>query len=157
MVFKNLDGIISSDYAFHEDDRALRSIVNDACRNLLPREFAQFAFSVGIEEWLRAVFACNQYVDAQAPWSLRKTDPERMRAVLMTLFQAIRTLTIAIRSVIPASADRLLEQMGIGPNERDFAALNSDDWFQELAQTGFSVAQPTPIFPRLELGEEEAA
>ena len=157
MIFKNLDGEISSNYTFHEDDRALRSTVNDACRNLLPREFDQFAFSVGIEEWLRAVFACNQYVDAQAPWSLRKTDPERMRAVLMTLFQTIRTLTIAIRPVIPTSADRLLEQMGIGPNERDFAALNSDDWFQALAQTGFSVAQPIPVFPRLELGEEEAA
>ena len=25
------------------------------------------------------VFACNQYIDAQAPWALRKTDPERMR------------------------------------------------------------------------------
>ena len=30
----------------------------------------------------KAVFACNQYIDAQAPWALRKTDPERMIAVL---------------------------------------------------------------------------
>jgi hypothetical protein len=31
---------------------------------------------------MAGVFACNQYIDAQAPWALRKTDPERMHAVL---------------------------------------------------------------------------
>src|SRR3546814_17374353 len=77
----------------------------------LPHEFEQLAFSVGIEDWIRAVFACNQYVDTQAPWALRKTDPERMRAVLMTLFRAVRTLAIAIRPVAPAAADKLLDQI----------------------------------------------
>ena len=36
------------------------------------------------------MFACNQYIDAQAPWALRKTDPDRMHAVLGTLLRAIR-------------------------------------------------------------------
>src|SRR3546814_16167166 len=63
----------------------------------LPREFEQLAFAVGIEDWIRAVFACNQYVDTKAPWALRKTDPDRMRAVLMTLFRVVRTLAIALR------------------------------------------------------------
>ena len=48
-----------------------------------------------------AVFACNAYVDAQAPWALRKTDPERMAAVLGTLVAAVRELTAAIAPVIP--------------------------------------------------------
>ena len=38
-----------------------------------------------IEAWMKAVFACNAYVDGQAPWALRKTNPERMRRVLATL------------------------------------------------------------------------
>ncbi|MBU0822889.1 MAG: methionine--tRNA ligase [Alphaproteobacteria bacterium] len=155
MIFKNLDGVLSADYALHEDDRALLSIVNDACRNLLPREFEQLAFSVGIEEWLRAVFACNQYVDTQAPWALRKTDPDRMRAVLMTLFQVVRTLAIAIRSVVPTAADTLLDQMCIAEEARDFSALDDGEWFANLAASGFTVSQPTPLFPRLDLPEGE--
>lgn len=155
MIFKNLNGVLTADYASHEDDHALLSIVNDACRNLLPREFEQLAFSVGIEEWLRAVFACNQYVDTQAPWALRKTDSDRMRAVLMTLFQVVRTLAIAIRPVVPTAADTLLDQMGIGEEARDFTALNDGDWFANLAASGFIVGQPTPLFPRLDLPEEE--
>jgi methionyl-tRNA synthetase len=132
-------------------------------RTRLPREFEQLAFSVGIEDWIRAVFACNQYVDTTAPWALRKTDPERMRAVLMTLFQAVRALAIAIRPVVPAAADALLDQMGIAADARDFAALADADWFAKLAASGFAVGQPVPMFPRLELpendgeGEEAAA
>src|SRR5690606_12680998 len=121
----------------------------------LPSEFEQLAFSVGIEDWIRAVFACNQYVDTQAPWALRKTDPERMRAVLMTLFQAVRTLAIAIRPVVPAAADKLLDQMGIATDARDFAALADTGWFNKLTASGFTVGQPVPIFPRVELPEEE--
>ena len=105
------------------------------------------------EDWIRAVFACNQYVDAQAPWTLRKTDPERMRAVLMTLFQAVRTLAIAIRPVVPAAADKLLDQMGLAEDARDSAALADEKWFATLAASGFTVGQPVPIFPRLELPE----
>ena len=155
MIFKNLNGKLSTDYVSHEDDRALLSIVNDACRNLLPREFEQLAFSIGIEEWLRAVFACNQYVDTQAPWALRKADPDRMRAVLMTLFQVVRTLAIAIRPVVPTAADTLLDQMGIADGARNFAALDDDDWFASLAASGFIVGQPQPLFPRLDLPEGE--
>lgn len=155
MIFKNLDGILSTDWAPAEDDMNLITDVLDMARTRLPREFDALAFSVGIEDWIRAVFACNQYVDTQAPWALRKSDPERMRAVLMTLFQAVRALAIAIRPVVPAAADKLLDQMGVAEDARDFAALADADWFAKLVESGFRVAQPVPIFPRLELPEAE--
>ena len=159
MIFKNLDGVLSTGYTPSEEDTALLADLHAMATERLPGEFEQLAFSVGIEDWLRAVFACNQYVDAQAPWTLRKTDPERMRAVLMTLFQAVRTLAIAIRPVVPAAADKLLDQMGIAQDARDFAALADTGWFAKLAESGFTAGQPVPIFPRLELpeGEGEAA
>jgi methionyl-tRNA synthetase len=155
MIFKNLEGVLSSDYVAAPDDIALLADLETMAIDRLPREFEQLAFSVGIEDWIRAVFACNQYVDAQAPWALRKTDPERMRAVLMTLFQAVRTLAIAIRPVVPAAADALLDQMGIAADARGFAALADKGWFPALAAGDFAVGQPVPIFPRLELPDEE--
>jgi methionyl-tRNA synthetase len=155
MIFKNLDGKISADYAPGQDDVDLLGDLHAMATERLPAEFEQLAFSVGIEDWIRAVFACNQYVDAQAPWALRKTDPERMRAVLMTLFQAVRTLAIAIRPIVPAAADKLLDQMGIAEDERDPGGLADTDWFAKLATSGFTVGQPIPIFPRLELPEVE--
>jgi methionyl-tRNA synthetase len=155
MIFKNLDGELPA-LERNEDDAALVRAVASACLDELPRAFEQLSFSVGIEAWMKAVFACNQYVDALAPWTLRKTDPERMKTVLGNLFAVIRDLAIAILPVIPASAGKLLDQMGVAADARDFAALERQGWYDELRASGYRVAQPVPLFPRLELEVAEA-
>ncbi len=127
------------------------SLVRQATREEVPAQFEALALSQGIEAWMRAVFACNQYIDAQAPWTLRKTDPERMTAVLATLCEAIVDLAIAIQPVIPGSAAKLLDQLGVPADERDYAALADEGRYARLAGSGFTLAPPTPIFPRLEL------
>jgi methionyl-tRNA synthetase len=157
MIHKNLGGVLPIIDTNVEEDNALVGWVADAARTQVPREFQQFTFSQGIETWLLAVFRCNQYVDRMAPWTLRKTDPERMKAVLATLFLCIRDLAIAIRSIVPASADRLLDLMGIPVDERDQKALCDTEWYVRLARSDFRLEPPTPIFPRLELEEEAAA
>lgn len=153
MIAKNMDGQLEG-FEQSDEDKALLATVRTACKDGLPDHFERLAFSLGIEEWIRAVYACNQYVDEQAPWALRKTDPERMKAVLQTLFLALRDLAIAISPVVPEKAGALLDQLGIASDARDFAALASDDWFDDLVASGFTVGKPTPIFPRLEMPEE---
>jgi len=155
MIFKNMDGEIAK-FTSAEADGQLLAAIFDACREELPREFGALNFSAGIEAWMRAVFACNQYVDEQAPWALRKTDPERMRAVLMTLFMAIRDLTIAIRPVVPTAADAVLDQMGVPADARGIVALTDADWFLARVATGERLTAPTGAFPRLELPAEDA-
>jgi len=156
MIFRNLEGKLST-FEPAEADKALLDAVHSACAIEFPAAFGALDLSGAIEGWMKAVFACNQYVDEQAPWALRKTDPERMRVVLMTLFSAVRSLAIAIRPVVPASADRLLDQMGIAAEARDYAALGAADWLTELVSSGFVLEQPVGVFPRLELPEDEAA
>lgn len=153
MIFKNMHGELEAFPSIAADD-ALLATVFTACREELPCAFAELDFSGGIDAWMRAVFACNAYVDEQAPWTLRKTDPERMKAVLLTLFMAIRDLTIAISPVVPSSAAKVLDQIGIPLEERGFPALTDADWFMARVATGEKLGQPTPAFPRLELSED---
>lgn len=155
MIAKNMDGKLEP-FEQADVDGALLTNVKIACETQLPREFNKLSFSTGIEAWLRAVQACNQYIDEQAPWALRKTNPERMKAVLQTLFMALRDLAIAIQPVVPAKASALLDQLGIPRGERSYAALADPEWFNRLVESGFKVAAPTPLFPRLELPSEEA-
>lgn len=155
MIFKNLEGVVSLPETQPADDQLLHEVAKVAGTDMRS-EFADLAFSVGIDAWIRAVFACNQYVDEQAPWALRKTDPQRMVSVLMVLFRCVRDLAIAIRPVVPQSADRLLDQMGIPAGERDAAALADAEWLQRLVASGFVLSQPVGVFPRLELPAEEA-
>ncbi len=152
MIFKNCDGVLDASCEAAEADQALRTIVEEYIASMRG-SFEKFAFSEGLEAWMRAVFACNQYVDEQAPWALRKTDPARMVAVLMNLFQCVRDLAIAVRPVVPTSIDTLLDQMGVGEDARDFAALTKAGWFADLAATGFTLGKPEGVFPRLEMPE----
>ncbi len=156
MIAKNMDGVLEN-VALTDVDEALLSQVRAAATDGLPNAFHELAFSVGIEEWIKAVYACNQYVDEQAPWTLRKTDPERMKVVLLTLFMALRDLGIAIQPVVPEKAAALLDQLGIAVDERAFANLSDTEWYTRLVESGFTVGKPTPIFPRLELPEGEGA
>jgi methionyl-tRNA synthetase len=105
-----------------------------------------------IKTWIDCVIRCNKFVDENAPWTLRKEGKqEQLDDVIATLFTFIHMLSIAIRPIIPQSADRLLDQMGIPANERDFTALNNTTWYDRLRESGFRLAPPTPIFPRLEM------
>jgi methionyl-tRNA synthetase len=135
MIHKNLGGVLPSAGHAAEDLELLefvRGIVTIDMREL----FERYAFSHALEAWMKAVFACNAYVDTQAPWALRKTDPKRMASVLGTLVAAVRELARAIAPVIPDSADKLLSLIDAGKG-------------------GLPIAQPTPLFPRLELPEDE--
>jgi methionyl-tRNA synthetase len=135
MIYNNLNGVLPA-VGEAPDDEELLEQVRKATLHEVPEAFDRFAFSVGIEAWLRAVFACNAYVDAQAPWALRKSDPDRMAAVLGTLVVGVRELTRAIAPIIPESADKLLGLIDAG-------------------ESGAPIPQPIPLFPRLELPEDE--
>lgn len=156
MIFKNMDGTLKAGQPVTEADIALSDAVALGITGLR-RAFTDLAFSDGLDAWMRAVFACNQYVDEQAPWTLRKTDPERMEAVLMVLFRCVRDLAIAVRPVVPAAIDSLLDQLGADAGRRDYAAISEQGWFETLVGSGFKVSKPEGVFPRLELPESVSA
>jgi methionyl-tRNA synthetase len=149
-IAKNCGGLLPFGGKEDPADGELLAAVAVATTKELPHAFEELALSQGVESWIRAVFACNQYIDAQAPWALRKTDPDRMVAVLATLYVAIADLAIAIQPVIPAAAGRLLDQMGVPLEGRDFAALQDAGRYERLVGSGFTLALPQPIFPRME-------
>jgi len=134
MIYKNLDGVIPSLGEEVEDVELLNLVMMTVAQ--IEEAFDRFAFSQGLESWMTAVFACNQYIDASAPWALRKSNPTRMAEVLGTLVTAIRILTVAVAPVIPESAAKLLALIDSG-------------------EGGAAIGQPQPLFPRLELPEDE--
>ena len=151
-IAKNLGGALPEAGRSEYDDGQLIEEVVVACAGL-KTAFDDLMLSQGIESWLRGVYACNQYIDAQAPWSLRKTDPERMHAVLRTLVRAIRMLAIVVLPVVPEGAGRILDLLGV--EDRDHDAIDDDGWYQRHVDAGFVLAAPTAAFPRLEMPAAE--
>jgi len=156
LIFKNCDAYLPAIRGHSDDDNALFELVGDVVSKQVPAHFGELAMSQALESWMHAVFACNAYIDAQAPWALKKTDPERMETVLATLFISIAQLAVAALPVIPGSATKLLDQMGIPADVRNFVAIGSH-WYSALAESDYRIAQPQGLFPRLELPAEEPA
>ena len=151
MVHRNCNGAVPQPGALAPADRALV----EAAEGLLDRvraEFEQQAFHRGLELIWQVVGDANRYVDEQAPWALRKTDPARMNTVLYVLAETIRHLAILTQPVMPDSASRLLDQLAVAPERRSFAALGPEG----ALVPGTALPKPEPVFPRYVKAEESA-
>lgn len=155
-IFKNCDGILPAIHGHTDADNALLETVGKAVSETIPSAFTDLALSQAAEIWINAVFACNAYIDAQAPWALKKTDTERMETVLATLYICIAQLALAISPIIPASAAALLERMGLSEDLLTFKSI-TNHWYSPLAESGFKLEQPQGLFPRLEMPMQEDA
>lgn len=153
-IAKNLEGALPDAGRSDPADGELLGQIAEAT-DAFRSNFANLQLGQALEAWMRGVFACNQHIDVQAPWALRKTDPDRMHAVLGTLVRAIRDLAITIAPVVPASAEALLAQLGQAGQGHD--ALGDYRWYDAAQAAGFRIAPPTPIFPRLTIAETEPA
>jgi methionyl-tRNA synthetase len=101
------------------------------------------AFHLALETIWRVVAEANRYVDEQAPWVLRRTDPGRMNTVLYSLAETIRHLAIMAQPFVPAAAGKLLDQLAVSGGSRDFAALAAAPLVP-----GTRLPKPEGIFPR---------
>lgn len=156
LIHKNCEGSLPAISGQTQDDKALMDHVARVVTLEMPEAFEKLAFAQALESWMGAVFACNAYIDAQAPWGLKKTDPDRMKDVLGTLYNVIAQLAVAVSPVTTRASAKLLEAMGISEDLRTIEGICSQ-WYSSLAESGFLLEKPTGLFPRLEMPEEEPA
>jgi len=98
----------------------------------------------------------NRYIDTQAPWALRKNDPERMQTVLWVLMETMRYVGVLSQPITPTIAKELLDQLTVPPTAeaRSFASLEAAG--HEIVG-GAPLPTPSIIVPRYEPTEAEAA
>jgi methionyl-tRNA synthetase len=118
-----------------------------------------------LAELLEFVGAANRFVDAEKPWELAKAAKagdaaaeERLRGVLGDLVEACRLIGLAAAPYLPATAPRILAQLGYEyPYAVDGNAgppiLDELRWGAHAAEEG-RVAAPEPLFPRLDVDSE---
>jgi methionyl-tRNA synthetase len=100
------------------------------------------AFNEALEDIWKLIRAANAYIDHQAPWALRKTDPARMTAVLRVLVDTLRSAAILLQPFMPDSMGKLLDQLGVPAQSRQIAALSTP------LEAGATLPAPFGIFPR---------
>ncbi|MBQ6600816.1 MAG: methionine--tRNA ligase, partial [Clostridia bacterium] len=67
---------------------------------------------------------CNKYIDETMPWALAKDEAkkERLGTVLYNLLESIRFVAVLLKSFMPDTSDKILEQIGADANTLDSLA-----------------------------------
>ncbi len=122
LIAKNCGGVLPERGPATEDDAELlaqAAALPDAMRPKLLRQ----AYGEALDEAWRVIRAANAYIDRQAPWALRKTDPVRMAAVLRVLADVLRPIATVLQPFMPGSMAAMLDQLGVPADARSLAAL----------------------------------
>ncbi len=82
-----------------------------------------FAIHRALEIIWALIADANRYFAGEEPWAHKKTNPERMGTILYVTAEVTRQIAILVQPVMPESAAKLLDQLGVPEDARDFAAL----------------------------------
>jgi len=140
-INRNCDAAMPAPGAFTSEDNVLLGRAWALLERWRVELGTQAIHSALTAQW-EVVGEANRYVDAQAPWTLRKTDPARMATVLYVLAETLRHLAILIQPVMPDAAAKLLDQLGVTAADRSFAALG------QPLKPGTALPKPEGVFPR---------
>ena len=145
MLHKNCGEAIPQPGDLLEADKLM---LDHAQKRVLPglrRHFDAFHIHRALEEIMKLADEANSYIDQQAPWKLKKENPERMATVLYVLAETIRCLALMMLPVTPDGANKMLDQLKVPADKRDFSFIAP-----EHALAGNTpIDKPEGIFPRI--------
>lgn len=143
MINKNCESRIPDPVKLEDRDLELLKAAEDALDQVRNHVASQSLHKM-CESVIAVARLGNKYIDTEAPWVLRKTDPARMRTVLYTLTETVRRMAILLDPVMPQSMSKLLDMMGASAEMRTFASIH------EMIPPGTVIQTASPIFPRIE-------
>lgn len=151
MITKNCDGCIPEPGVFTDADQTLLA-ATDALIATAREAMERQALHRVLEAIWSVVSDANRYFAGEAPWALKKTDPIRMATVLYVTAEVLRQVGILVQPFVPASATKLLDQLGVGAEARDFSHLGGT----QRLKGGTTLGVLQPVFPRYIDQEAEA-
>ena len=145
MIAKYCDGRIP---AYVDDFAPSFRPIHELNAETIFRAYEALNFSLALTEIWRYVSEANQWIVQTAPWNLAK-DPARapeLNAFLYRLAERVRILALLASPVIPSSASRVLDMLGI---PKGLPARSKVDY--GLLAEGQALGEILPLFPRIEL------
>lgn len=143
MIAKNCNAAVPECGAFTQADEVMLGKAYGLLAEVR-REMDVQAFHKALDAIWLVIGDGNRYVDEQAPWALKKTDPARMATVLYVLAETIRCVALLVQPFMPDSMAKMLDQLAVPADARDFAHLNKE----HALKPGTALPAPSGIFPR---------
>jgi methionyl-tRNA synthetase len=130
------------------------SVIN-AVRGLT-HEMDRFAIHSALDVSTQIATRCNTLIERTSPWQLakQKEGSQQLDAVLYHLAESLRIIAILISPVLPRASHGIFDQlnwkMELSGKEQRFSLADAE-WGR--LPDGHVVGKPTPLFPRVDIGE----
>jgi methionyl-tRNA synthetase len=152
MIAKNCDGVVPAPGELTDADKTILAEADGALARVT-EEIDAFAIHRALEIVWAVIADANRYFAGEEPWAHKKSNPKRMETILYVTAEVLRQIGILVQPVMPTSAAKLLDQLGVPEDTRSFADLGSD----ERLKPGTQLPPPQPVFPRYVEPDSEAA
>ncbi|HJE58999.1 MAG TPA: methionine--tRNA ligase [Nocardiopsis listeri] len=173
MAAKNLGEIPAAGELTDEDREVLAG--SKAAFDAVGARLERSQFKAALQEAMRTVAEANKYISDQAPWALKKTDPERMATVLHVALQLVQDANTLLTPFLPVAANKVYAMLGgtgtwtgmpriesghdtIGDSEEkvDYPVITGDyadndaRWVSTPIVPGTPLSRPEPLFTKLD-------
>jgi methionyl-tRNA synthetase len=149
MAFKYRQGVVPVPGDSEGEDKEVAAQAQETAAEFL-RLFPELEFPKALSRLWEYVGLLNRYIVTTAPWELAKdtTTQSRLDTVLYHLLESLRWLTALLRPVMPTSAMKMADQLGLGVSLWDRPLPEVLQW-GGLAP-GNTLNKGKALFPRLE-------
>ena len=151
MVEKYFDGNLPEDQKSSNLDNEISMFAMEMVKKY-ENKMNFYKFSSALSDVWLIISRCNKYIDEVMPWKLGK-QPEkynRLAAVLYTLCELLRVISILITPFMPDTAKKI--QQSIGTTEEQCTWESIFEW--GTLSKNVSVKKCPPLFPRIDVDKE---
>ena len=93
-----------------------------------------------LNEYIKSVvsfsFEANKYFNDSEPWSLKKKDPERMNAILFTIVEQIKNISILLNPIIPNATNKALGMINVSTNSLSIDKIKDNNILNHKKELG---------------------
>ncbi len=127
-IKKNCNNKIPKKNRLNKSDIRLIGNIKDNLAKLI-----DYINNQNLNEYIKMVvnfsFEANKYFNDSEPWSLKKKDPERMNAILYTISEQIKNISILLNPIIPISTKKVLDTINLSDKDVSIDSIKKDEIF----------------------------
>ena len=134
-IKKNCDNKVPFSSKLNDSDKKL---INNL-KNSLPK-LISLMNNQELNEYIKTVvsfsFDANKYFNDSEPWTVKKNDPERMNAILFTIVEQIKNISILLNPIIPNATNRVLAMINISTENISIDKIIDNNILQNEKEIG---------------------
>jgi len=134
-IKKNCDNKIPLSLKLNDSDKKL---LNDL-KNSLPK-LITLMNNQELNEYIKIVvsfsFDANKYFNDSEPWAVKKNDPERMKAILFTIVEQIKNISILLNPIIPNATKKILSMINLSSQNISIDTINNEKILNNKKELG---------------------